>query len=82
MASLKQMSMCCPCGIEKVLALGLCATCYTLRRQDEEYFGGHREEVLKRTNTGVLFRAVRPSNEESGRLRCITDARAITIPSG
>jgi hypothetical protein len=42
------MSMCCPCGIEKVLALGLCATCYTLRRQDEEYFGGHREEVLKR----------------------------------
>ena len=30
------------------LARGLCATCYTLRRQDEEYFGGHREEVLTR----------------------------------
>ena len=48
MASRVQLSMCCPCGIEKVLALGLCATCYTLRRQDEEYFGGHREEVLTR----------------------------------
>lgn len=48
MASLKQMSMCCHCGVEKILALGLCATCYTLRRQDEEDFGGHREEVLKR----------------------------------
>ncbi len=40
--------MCCPCGNDKVLALGLCATCYTLKRQDEEYFGGHREEVLAR----------------------------------
>ena len=38
----------CPCGNAKVLAKGLCSTCYTLKRQDEEYFGGHREEVLKR----------------------------------
>ena len=29
----------CPCGNAKVLALGLCATCYTLKRQDEEDFG-------------------------------------------
>jgi hypothetical protein len=28
--------------------VGLCATCYSLKRQDEEYFGGLREEVLKR----------------------------------
>jgi hypothetical protein len=27
---------------------GAGATCYTLKRQDEEYFGGHREEVLAR----------------------------------
>jgi hypothetical protein len=27
---------------------GLCATCYTLSRQDEEYFGGLRELVLER----------------------------------
>ena len=27
---------------------GLCATCYTLKRQDDEYYGGHREEVLAR----------------------------------
>ena len=31
-----------------MLALGLCATCYTLKRQDEEYFGGLREAVLER----------------------------------
>ena len=44
----RQIVMHCPCGNAKVLARGLCATCYTLKRQDEEYFGGHREEVLKR----------------------------------
>lgn len=48
MYQLIQRSMCCPCGRDRVVALGLCATCYTLRRQDEEYFGGHREEVLAR----------------------------------
>ena len=48
MARLVQRSICCPCGNDKVLALGLCATCYTLKRQDEEYFGGKREEVLVR----------------------------------
>ena len=44
----RQTVMHCPCGNAKVLAKGLCATCYALKRQDEEYFGGHREEVLKR----------------------------------
>ena len=48
MKRLVQRSLCCPCGNDKVLALGVCATCYTLRRQDEAYFGGHREEVLER----------------------------------
>lgn len=48
MTRLAQQSMCCPCGNDTVLALGLCATCYTLKRQDEEYFGGRREEVLAR----------------------------------
>ena len=43
-----QQVMHCPCGNAKVLALGLCATCYTLKRQDEEYFGGQRESVLNR----------------------------------
>ena len=51
-----QRVMHCPCGQPKVLARGLCATCYTLKRQDEAYFGGHREEVLKRDGyrCGVL----------------------------
>ena len=43
-----QTAICCPCGKEKILALGLCATCYTLKRQDDEYFGGLREQVLER----------------------------------
>ncbi len=48
MAKQLQRVMHCPCGNSKVLALGLCATCYTLKRQDEEYFGGLREAVLSR----------------------------------
>ena len=43
-----QYVMHCPCGNLKVLAKGLCATCYSLKRQDESYFGGHREAVLAR----------------------------------
>ncbi|MDQ2842795.1 MAG: HNH endonuclease [Acidobacteriota bacterium] len=43
-----QRSLHCRCGRGKVLALGMCATCYTLKQQDEEYFGGLREQVLKR----------------------------------
>jgi hypothetical protein len=48
MSKPRQIVMHCPCGQSKVLAKGLCQTCYTLRRQDEAYFGGHREDVLKR----------------------------------
>lgn len=48
MGRLVQGSICCPCGRDDILALGVCSTCYTLRRQDAEYFGGHREEVLAR----------------------------------
>ncbi len=43
-----QLAMTCRCGQTKILALGLCATCYTLKRHDEEYFGGLREAVLER----------------------------------
>ncbi len=43
-----QWAMHCRCGHPKILAVGLCSTCYTLKRQDEECFGGLREAVLKR----------------------------------
>ena len=43
-----QTALHCRCGNEKILAHGLCATCYTLKRQDDEYFGGLREKVLER----------------------------------
>lgn len=43
-----QRAMHCRCGKEKMLAHGMCATCYTLRRQDAAHFGGLRETVLER----------------------------------
>jgi hypothetical protein len=43
-----QSVMHCRCGRQRVLANGMCATCYTLRRQDEAHFGGLREVVLHR----------------------------------
>lgn len=44
----RQHGLHCPCGRAKITALGLCATCYSLKRQDREYFGGLREQVLAR----------------------------------
>jgi signal transduction histidine kinase len=41
----------------EILALGLCATCYTLKRQDAEYFGGLREQVLERDGYAMLINA-------------------------
>jgi 5-methylcytosine-specific restriction endonuclease McrA len=43
-----QRAMLCRCGNSRILAHGLCAICYTLKRQDEEYFGGLRQRVLQR----------------------------------
>lgn len=43
-----QRSMHCGCGRQRMRANGMCATCYTLRRRDEEHFGGLREAVLER----------------------------------
>ena len=43
-----RLAMRCRCGRETMLACGMCATCYTLRRQDDEKFGGLREAVLER----------------------------------
>jgi hypothetical protein len=44
----KSASSLCACGRGNILAHGLCPTCYTLKRRDAAYFGGLREEVLKR----------------------------------
>ncbi len=48
MTSLAQRLMHCPSGSNKVLALELCVACYTVKRQDEEYFGRRCEAVLER----------------------------------
>ena len=48
MKKLAQRAFHCRCGREKILANGHCATCYTLKRQDAEHFGGLREKVLER----------------------------------
>lgn len=44
----KQKAFYCRCGRERILANGMCAVCYTLKRQDAAYFGGLRELVLER----------------------------------
>ena len=44
----KQRGMFCPCGRSEILALGLCSSCYSMKRQDEENYGGLREAVLDR----------------------------------
>ena len=46
--SVKQRGMFCPCGRSEILALGLCSSCYSMKRQDEENYGGLREAVLDR----------------------------------
>ena len=43
-----QTAMHCPCGNAKIIAHGLCWTCYSLKRQDQAHFGGLREKVLER----------------------------------
>ncbi len=43
-----QGAMHCRCGNAKIIANGLCWTCYSLNRQDAAYFGGLRERVLER----------------------------------
>ncbi len=63
-----QRALYCGCGNPKILALGLCSTCYALKRQDEEYFGGLREAVLERD--GYRCRVC----DASGR-----DKRSITV---
>jgi hypothetical protein len=42
------------CGNPKILAHGLCSICYTLKRQDEEYFGGLRRQRWNVTGTFYL----------------------------
>jgi len=44
----RQGALYCRCGRAKIVANGFCGTCYTLKRQDEAYFGGLRETVLER----------------------------------
>ncbi len=48
MAKAVQGALHCRCGREKILANGFCVSCYSLKRQDAEYFGGLRETVLER----------------------------------
>ncbi len=43
-----QRRMHCPCGRAKMVAHGLCAVCYALRRQDRKHYAGLREAVLDR----------------------------------
>lgn len=48
MTGLAQRVLHCPCGRLRVVALGLCAICYSLKQQDGRHFSGLREHVLER----------------------------------
>jgi 5-methylcytosine-specific restriction endonuclease McrA len=48
MTAAMQRLLHCRCGRDEILAHGMCPTCYSLRRQDGEYFGGLRETDLER----------------------------------
>ena len=63
----------CPCGHAKVVARGLCAICYALRRQDVEHFAGLREAVLKRDR-----RRCRVCDAPGGRKRSLAVHHRVT----
>ena len=48
-----QRALHCRCGREKILALGLCATCYTLKRQDDEYLADYASKFWSGTITAA-----------------------------
>jgi hypothetical protein len=75
-------AICCPCGNEKILALGLCATCYTLKRQDAEYFDGLREQVLERDgHASRVCGDPDPGGASSGtgQVRAASDDRSLSL---
>jgi hypothetical protein len=75
-----QRALHCRCGREKILALGLCATCYTLKRQDDEYFCELREQVLERD--GYCCRVCGASGRRKRSIRCSSSrTRNIQTPS-
>lgn len=63
----------CQCGRDKIIANGYCATCYTLRRQDERHFRGFGSGLLSGTATPAG--AVAPPDGTSDRLWFITAGR-------
>jgi len=65
----------CACGRDNILAHGLCPTGYTLKRRDAAYFGGLREEVLKRDGYTCRGLWLLPA-DRSAQSPCITVSRA------
>jgi hypothetical protein len=54
-----QRALHCRCGREKILALGLCATCYTLKRQDDEYLVGCESRSWSEMASAAVFAELR-----------------------
>lgn len=69
-----QGTMLCRCGEFKILAQGMCATCYTLRRQDEAYFGGCGSVCWSEMATVVAY--AKHPDVIGGRSSCTTGGRA------
>jgi hypothetical protein len=69
-----QGALYCRCGRDKIIANGHCATCYTLKRQDEAYFGGLRKAMLERE--AMFAVCAGPLAGTSGPLRFTTGCQA------
>jgi len=46
-----QTAICCPCGNEKILALGRCATCYTLAPIADKGVSRQRSLMTRKLNS-------------------------------
>src|ERR1700691_5039639 len=59
-----QAEFLCACGSLDVVARGMCHRCFTRQHYDRKYFGGHREEVLKRDHSTCQGCFYRPTQED------------------
>lgn len=60
--------MLCPCGNPKIRARGLCTTFVTLKRRDQEYFGGLIEALLNFNPLRPVPQTDRIFNDDAGRI--------------
>ena len=59
-----QAVLVCACGSLDIAARGMCPRCLARQHHDQEYFGGHRETVLRREKGTCQGCFYRPAQED------------------